>query len=168
VAGQQFWKYNYDTDNWMSAPVYRRPSFAPNTKKFWFEDAACQSLPAELFEPAFGAGTREETIKANEDKFAQARRACNGCPVWHMCYKNAEPGDFYYTMRAGVEPVQFTIYKEQGLVRDKVSKKRGDITHCAQGHNDWRMWGKKNPRRKCATCARENGVVQRAKKTAVQ
>lgn len=163
-----FWKYNYDTDNWMDVPAYRRPTPSPDTKRLWFEDAACYSLPAELFEPSFGTASREANIKANEDKFAQARRACMSCPVWHICYQQAKPGDFFYTMRAGLEPAQFTQYKELGTVRYQVNQPKADQDRCSKGHKNWRWYGKKRPRRKCVDCDNENSANQRAKRAMVE
>jgi len=144
-------------------PMYRAPSRAPNTKTFWFEEASCQSLPAEDFEPSFGTASREENIKANEDRFERARRACSDCPIWHICYQKAEPDDFFYTMRAGIEPVQFTQYKELGRTMYRGNQQSGEKQRCAKGHNNWKIWGKKKPRRKCVDCAAENGANQRAK-----
>lgn len=139
----------------------RPPKVAPNTKTYWVEEAACQSLPAEDFAPSL-QGRRATNLKANEDKFERARRACSSCPIWHMCYQKATPDDFYYTMRAGIEPVQYTEYKELGRVRYRSGQRAGDENKCKNGHENWRMWGKKRPRRKCVDCDNERQRKNRA------
>lgn len=139
---------------------------APDTKTYWVEDAACQSLPAEDFEPSL-KGRRKTNIKATEDRFERARRACSSCPIWHICYQKATPDDFYYTMRAGLEPAQFTEYKELGRVNYRSGQKAGDENLCKNGHNNWRMWGKERKRRKCVTCDKERKAVKRKEAPAV-
>jgi hypothetical protein len=141
---------------------YRPPSKAPDTVELWWEKASCQSLPAEDFEPTFGVGSREEVIKANEDKFERARRACSSCLIWHMCYQKAGPDDFFYTMRAGVEPAQFTLYKERGRIVERQSQMASDKLRCPEGHSNWKIWGKKRPRRKCVDCSYESNAKSRA------
>lgn len=148
---------NYNVDQWLNVPPYRPKSQAPNTKIFWIEEAACQSSPADLFEPEqgdpFGGSPQKEAIlAANDDKFAQARRLCNQCPVWHLCYLNATENDFYYTMRAGIEPGQYVRWKELGRWDYRVDQKLANKNTCMRGHNNWKVWGKKRPRRKCVDC----------------
>lgn len=152
-------KYDYmaGADSQVYAPPYRASlgRWAPNTTKIWVEDAACESLPAELFEPTLDAGglkTVDDVIEENEAKFEQARKACSSCPVWHMCYKKATGDDFFYTMRAGVEPVQFTNYKQSRRVSWRSGQGLGDKDTCLRGHSNWKTWGKKRPRRKCVDC----------------
>lgn len=130
---------------------------APNTLKYWWEDASCYDLPPELFDFALKEGVsppRQETIEENEAKFEQARKACSSCPVWHLCYQKASGDDFFYTMRAGIEPAQFTQYKEAGRVRYRSGQELGDKDTCLRGHNNWKIWGKKRPRRKCVDCGK--------------
>lgn len=134
---------------------------APNTTKMWFEDAACYDMDPELFEAALEGGSREENLSASEARMEQARKACSDCPVWHLCYQKGRDNDFYYTMRAGLEPGQLTEYKELGRVNYRSGQ---EVERCAQGHNDWVVWGKARPRKKCRECARLNTQAQKAKK----
>lgn len=154
-------KYDYmaSLDAQIYAPPYRASltRYAPNTKEYWFEKAACRSLPAENFEPVFDGGvdgvkTKEDVIRENEAKFEQARKACDSCPVWHLCYQKALGDDFFYTMRAGIEPVQFTRYKATGRVPWRSGQELDDKDTCIRGHGNWKVWGKKRPRRKCLDC----------------
>ncbi len=147
-------KYDYTAamDQQLMVPPLRRNPASPNTNTYWVEFGSCQSSPAELFEPAFGAGSMEKVTQANEDKFAHARGLCNECPIWHICYLKATSDDFYYTMRAGIEPVQFTEYKERGRLNYKSTQRSAHKATCKRGHNNWKLWGKKRPRRKCVTC----------------
>src|SRR5512139_4016889 len=131
---------------------------APNTVKMWFEDAACYDLSPDLFEPSFEGSSEEEIIATNEAKMEQALPACSDCPVWHLCYSKAEESDFYYTMRAGLEPGQLKEYKELHQVRDFSGER---VERCSRGHNDWVIWGKKRPRRKCRQCDLEDGPKRR-------
>ena len=125
---------------------------APNTLKMWFEDAACYDMDSDLFEPTFEGGSREDILSENEAKMEQAREACSDCLVWHLCYQKAQENDFYYTMRAGLEPGQLTEYRELGRVNYRSGQ---EVERCVNGHNDWVVWGKARPRKKCRRCALE-------------
>lgn len=153
----QFWKYKYDVDNWMNVPAYRQSSFAPDTVSYWWEDASCYSSPAELFDPALeGRGndnlSRHDVVLDVQLRMDKGHQLCNECPVWHICYQQAEPDDFFYTMRAGIEPGQFREYKKLGRMNYRSGQAKGDKETCLRGHNNWKIWGKKKPRRKCVTC----------------
>lgn len=142
---------------------------APNTLKMWYEDANCYDMDPSLFEPSLEAGSpddimsREDRLALNEDKMEQARKACSDCPVWHLCYQKARGDDFYYTMRAGMEPGQLTEYKQLGRVNYRNGQ---EVELCVNGHNDWVIWGKKKPRKKCRECSRLNTQAQKAKRQA--
>ena len=135
---------------------------APNTIKFWWEDANCHEMDPTLFEPSLeGRARRETKLELNEQKMEQARKACSDCPVWHLCYQKAQEVDFYYTMRAGIEPGQLTEYRELG----RVGKRKGqEKERCINGHNNWVIWGKKRPRKKCRQCALDTAARQRQAK----
>lgn len=152
-------KYDYmaGVDLSVTVPAYRRKVYVPTTVKYWWEDAACQSSPAEDFEPrlegeANKGKSRHQVVQENEASLDRARQMCNGCPVWHLCYQKANREDFFYTMRAGIEPEQFTEYKEQGRINHRGNQELGLKATCRRGHNNWTIWGKKRPRRKCVTC----------------
>lgn len=132
---------------------------APNTIKMWYEDANCYELDHELFEPALEGRSREENLATSEARLEQAQKACSDCPVWHLCYQKAQPNDFYYTVRAGLEPGQLAEYKELGTVGYRSGQ---EVERCAQGHNDWVIWGKKKPRKKCRQCSLDAGARKRA------
>ena len=152
-------------------PAYRQRLNVPNTMKMWWEDASCLTSPAEIFEARLdgglnGAKTKQEVVQEEQEKFNRAQQICNDCPVWHLCYQKASPDDFFYTMRAGIEPGQFKTYKEQGRVNYRSGQSLEDKNTCKQGHNNWKVWGKKRPRRKCVDCSKENTARQKAKKRA--
>lgn len=128
---------------------------APNTTKMWFEDANCYNMDSEIFEPALEGGSRQENLELSEARLEQARKACSDCPVWHLCYAKGQENDFYYTTRAGLEPGQLTEYKDLGRVNYRSGQ---EVERCINGHNDWVIWGKKKPRKKCRECARLDGV----------
>ena len=135
---------------------------APNTTRYWWEDANCYEMDPELFEPALEGRTRRETkLKLNEQRMEQARKACSDCPVWHLCYQKARENDFYYTMRAGIEPGQLTEYRELGKIRYRSGQEKKT---CVNGHNDWVVWGKKRPRKKCRQCDLESAALKRQAK----
>lgn len=128
-----------------------RQRAAPNTIKYWWEDANCYEMDPELFEPALeGQARRKTKLEQSEQRMEQAREACSDCPVWHLCYQKAQENDFYYTMRAGVEPGQLTEYRQMGRVRYRNGQ---ETERCVNGHNDWVIWGKARPRKKCRKCA---------------
>lgn len=136
----------------------RRMPKAPNTTTMWFEEAGCYDMDPNLFEPALKAGSEEIDLASSEACMEQARKACSDCPVWHLCYSKAEESDFYYTMRAGLEPGQLKEYEELHQVREFSGEK---VERCVRGHNDWVIWGKKRPRRKCRQCDLEDGPKRR-------
>lgn len=160
VSPIQQYDYSAGIGQRVNAPAYRPALAAPNTKTYWVEFASCQSLPAEIFEPVLNLGSIESNIEESNARYEQARQACNDCPVWHLCYAKAEPTDFFYTTRAGIKPGQLEMYEEEGeRPWEKVPPKK----KCAKGHNNWKVWGKKRPRRKCVDCSNENSAKQRAK-----
>src|SRR5947208_2674447 len=120
-------------------PNYRAPAKAPNTKTYWVEEANCNSLDPELFEPTF-KGRRENNIKRTEARFEQALEACSDCPVFHLCYQKASPDDFFYTFRAGVVPTQYVNYVERGRVEHRSGQASQEAQKCAKGHNNWKVW----------------------------
>lgn len=137
----------------------RPQAAAPNTIKYWWEDANCREMDPTLFEPALEGGfRREKKLAINEQRMEQARKACSDCPVWHLCYQKAQENDFYYTMRAGIEPGQLTQYRELGRINDRQGQER---EKCVNGHNDWAIWGKKRPRKKCRQCSRDADAKKR-------
>lgn len=142
----------------------RPQAAAPDTIKYWWEDANCHEMDPTLFEPSLeGRARRETKLELNEQRMEQARKACSDCPVWHLCYQKAQESDFYYTMRAGIEPGQLTEYRELGQIRYQTGQER---ERCVRGHNDWVIWGKKKPRKKCRTCALADAEKQRQAKRA--
>lgn len=153
----------YRTDDTYKLVRRSRLAAPPTPTYHWSEDANCHSLPAEIFEPSLEGRHREENLKVTEERMEQARKACSDCPVWDMCYKEASPNDFFYTMRAGIEPAQFTQYKELEAVRYRSGQASQDAKLCSKGHNNWKMWGKKHPRRKCADCSNERSAQYREK-----
>lgn len=170
MAGQ-FWKYDYSPGNWMRVPVYRRPQYAPPTQKepHWTTLASCNSLPPDLFEfnhADDNSISQEETLKEHESKFEQARKACSTCPVFHLCYLNAQEVDFHYTLRAGIDPVQYTRWKSEGVIRYRSDQRLANEEKCKNGHNNWVIWGKARPRRKCIDCNRVNTAKAGAKSRA--
>ena len=169
-------KYDYmaGEDGMVRVPPYRPKVYVPNTLKYWWEDAACSASPAEYFEPALEGRadsndrlTRHEVVKDVQAKLDTGHKLCNSCPVWHLCYTNAQPDDFFYTMRAGIEPAQFTDYKALGKVRYKATQRSAERQYCKNGHSNWRVWGKARPRRKCVDCSKGNARRQREKKSAM-
>lgn len=161
-----YWELIQDRDK---MPALRLARVAPNTKTYWVEDAACETLPPELFEPEFpDTGSHDATLAMNEAKMEQARKACSDCPVWHLCYTKASPDDFFYTMRAGVEPAQLTLYRERGRVEYRSGQASQEVQRCKQGHNNWKIWGKKKPRRKCVDCSRANSATRQAKRATLE
>lgn len=147
----------------MSVTFWLRPQgAAPDTIRYWWEDANCHEMDPTLFEPSLeGRASRETKLELNEQKMEQAREACSDCPVWHLCYQKAQENDFYYTMRAGIEPGQLTEYRELGKIRYQTGQEK---ERCVNGHNDWVMWGKKRPRKKCRQCALDTAARQRQAK----
>lgn len=131
---------------------------APNTVKMWYEDAKCYEMDSELFEPALEGGSRQENLTVSGERMEQAKQACDDCPVWHLCYQKAQENDFFYTMRAGLRPGQLVEYEELGRVNYRSGQEQ---ERCVNGHNDWVIWGKARPRKKCRECARLDGERKR-------
>lgn len=150
----QYWTLIQDSDQWMDVPPYRQQKAAPNTKTYWFEQAACAESNPDDFEIKSGKGyTAERAVEINEKRFAEAKKLCDSCPVWHLCYLNATPEDFFYTMRAGLEPGQFTAMKSEGRIRYRGTQMAGENTRCKRDHiNSFRIVGKKRKRRICVEC----------------
>lgn len=163
VSPIQRYDYMPPEGNQVWAPVYRQATAAPNTKVIWVELAGCQTSPAEIFEPTFDEGSKVDNIRVSNERYEQARKVCSTCPVFTSCYTKASESDFFYTTRAGVKPTQLVRYEAEGKLTylSEAVKDR-----CAKGHNNWKVWGKKNPRRKCATCNQEALAAARAAKDA--
>ena len=157
-------KISYEGDyDFMGLADWARPQpAAPNTLKYWWEDANCYEMDPELFEPSLeGRASRKTKLELSEQRMEQARKACSDCPVWHLCYQKAQENDFYYTMRAGIEPGQLTEYRELGRVGARSGQEQ---ERCVNGHNDWAVWGKARPRKKCRQCALDAGARKRQAK----
>lgn len=151
--------YTNEMDQMGAYDWLRRIPKAPNTTRYWWEDANCFEMDSELFEPALeGRARREKKLALSEQRMEQARKACSDCPVWHLCYQKAQENDFYYTMRAGIEPGQLTEYRELGEVRYRSGQEK---ERCVNGHNDWVIWGKKRPRKKCRQCSLDADAKRR-------
>lgn len=153
-----YWTTIQVSDTQMKVPAYRGTYdySLPTETYFWQEDAACAGSDPELWEPQFngrGGFDKSMVIEENETRLAKAKSICNDCPVWHLCYQDSQSDDFWYTMRAGIEPVMFTKYKEEGgRPRYHSNQEKGQIDTCKNGHNNWRVWGKQRPRRVCVDC----------------
>ena len=115
----------------------------------WTEDAACVFLPDTMFEIASPGSkiaeglTDQETKDLNIDNFTSAEKACAKCPVWHMCYQEAELEDFRWTMRAGFWPIAFNP-ESVGRPRKAAPEARQKIDPtqpCKNGHEatEWRQ-----------------------------
>jgi ferredoxin len=150
VSPIQFYDYIAAEEGQVNVPTYRQSLAAPDTKTYWVEQAACETLPPEIFEPVFDLGSRQKNIEVSEDRYEQARKACSDCPVFHMCYTHATESDFYYTTRAGLRPGQLDEYLDKGMVIN-ITRTKSD--KCPRGHYNWKTWGKKQPRRKCVDCS---------------
>lgn len=150
VSPVRFYDHLSGEENAVYVPAYRQTLAAPDTKTFWVEDAACDTSPAELFEPIFGLGSKSKNIEVSNERYEQAKEICATCPVFHMCYTKAKESDFFYTTRAGVKPTQLVRYEIDGKVAE-MSETQSD--KCPRGHFNWKTWGKKQPRRKCVDCS---------------
>lgn len=118
----------------------------------WQDDAACLFSPPELFE-----------YEVDRD-YSEARKDCNKCPVWHLCYQTAEPEDFQWTMRAGVEPWGNSApplkAEPREYVREREVVSRGK--ECQKGHDQWVARGDGNYR--CKPCQKANNLKQNEKR----
>lgn len=150
VSPVRFYDHLSGEENAVYVPAYRQTLAAPDTKTYWVEDAACNTSPAELFEPTFDLGSRVDNIRVSNERYEQAKEVCATCPVFHMCYTKAREADFFYTTRAGVKPTQLVEYEEQGRL-NYMSRIKSD--KCPRGHSNWKIWGKKQKRRKCVDCS---------------
>lgn len=90
------------------SPIDSEPEY------IWQDDAACAFFPPSMFELAdsdsqIAEGMAEHEIKdLNSTNFEAAKKVCDRCPVWHLCYQEAQPSDFGTTMRAGIIPLRHT------------------------------------------------------------
>src|SRR6478752_4727748 len=140
--------------------------FAPGTDSYtWQDDAACHFSPPENFE-YLEADPKKKEVQGdfdaeNEKRFQVAKLDCDRCPVWHLCYSSATPGDFEYSVRAGLKPAPTPSPTSSAKKRNPPFT-RG-VT-CRSGHDEWVVHSAKrgtvrcNPCHKAAVARRKAGV----------
>lgn len=153
-----FYKYNYDTDQWMDVPAVRQVQFRTDSEPelLWQDLAACGAADPDDFEPAFLNGTNaaERTRATNEARFRRASEICKSCPVLQECKENATNTDMWYTYRAGEVPGIWEKHQEKGRIVT-LTRSTAPQGRCKNGHDDWAIWG---GRPKCRTCDRNRRI----------
>lgn len=139
----------------------------------WKDDAACAFQPPSLFELASFDSPIAEGIalevdpseenpreidakKAIKDlnaaNFERAIEICNTCPVLRQCKEDAEPEDFYWTVRAGLMPA---LYNPTGQGRPSLADL--ESRSCPEGHPMHRVSG----RWRCKACNNAKAEAKR-------
>lgn len=118
----------------------------------WLQSAACAGK-SEMFtvrDLQLGNGEPYSEAKhklAENQKFKDAIRICQSCPVQQQCGETAEPEDWRWTVRAGRMPA---VFKTRS--RGWPSKRQASSNTCSHGHVG-RMVEDSNGRR-CLECKR--------------
>lgn len=152
----------------------------------WQDDAACAFQPHTLFEIAAfddriaegivpkGSDPSNELTRLNLANFERAKEICNTCPVWHLCYLEADESDFEQTVRAGITPTLFNpnlAGRNRVVAKPKVPKIKPvsliKAYCCSKGHYNWAHY--KTGKRRCRTCNilkhRKNREAERLART---
>jgi len=135
--------YDWEVDTWI-----------------WQDEAACAFSPSSLFDVAFPGDAVAEGLTSveirdlNDTNMAAAKKICDSCPMWHLCYSSASPEDFEWSMRAGIMPPIPFGNKGRPLGPTAGPKPSEDPEDtCSEGHNDWQP--RSNGSRYCRVCSSE-------------